>query len=129
MAVNSKQKGNTFERKIANYLSERFQTYIGVEKAWKRNTDSGSFFGGKNQSRTEQYLTEHQQFGDIISPESFKYVIECKHYKTPFFITDWPVHTRGIYYRVNDDDPKISNSDSSFALDLYISIFRSVLSV
>ncbi|MBN1330746.1 MAG: aspartate--tRNA(Asn) ligase [Candidatus Heimdallarchaeota archaeon] len=32
------------------------------------------------------------------------------HFKTPFFITEWPVHTRGIYYRVNDDDPKISNS-------------------
>lgn len=32
------------------------------------------------------------------------------HFKTPFFITEWPVHTRGIYYRVNDDDPNISNS-------------------
>lgn len=32
------------------------------------------------------------------------------HFKTPFFITDWPVQIRGIYYRVNDEDPTISNS-------------------
>jgi len=33
-----------------------------------------------------------------------------KYHKTPFFITEWPAHTRGIYYRVNDEDPSISNS-------------------
>jgi aspartyl-tRNA synthetase len=44
---------------------------------------------------------------DFSSPEE---AALSNHFKTPFFITDWPVHTRGIYYRVNDDDPKISNS-------------------
>jgi aspartyl/asparaginyl-tRNA synthetase len=44
---------------------------------------------------------------DFTSPEE---TALSNHFKTPFFITDWPSHTRGIYYRVNDDDPKISNS-------------------
>lgn len=44
---------------------------------------------------------------DFSSPEE----TALSHYfDTPFFITDWPTHTRGIYYRVNDDDPSISNS-------------------
>jgi len=44
---------------------------------------------------------------DFTSPEE---TALSHHFKTPFFITDWPVHTRGIYYRVNDEDPTISNS-------------------
>ncbi|MHA1630959.1 MAG: aspartate--tRNA(Asn) ligase [Candidatus Heimdallarchaeota archaeon] len=44
---------------------------------------------------------------DFTSPEE---TALSHHFKTPFFITDWPVSTRGIYYRVNDDDPTISNS-------------------
>ncbi len=44
---------------------------------------------------------------DFTSPEE---TALSHHFKTPFFITNWPVHTRGIYYRVNDEDPKISNS-------------------
>ena len=48
MAVNGKQKGNRFERDIANMFSERFATYTGIEKAFRRNPDSGSFFGGSN---------------------------------------------------------------------------------
>ncbi len=44
---------------------------------------------------------------DFTSPEEKAL---SNHFKTPFFITEWPTHTRGIYYRVNDDDPNISNS-------------------
>ncbi|MHA1737204.1 MAG: aspartate--tRNA(Asn) ligase [Candidatus Heimdallarchaeota archaeon] len=44
---------------------------------------------------------------DFSSPEE---TALSHHFKTPFFITEWPTHTRGIYYRVNDDDPNISNS-------------------
>ncbi len=47
MGVNGKQKGNGFERKIANILSERFKEHTGLEQAFRRNIDSGSFFGGK----------------------------------------------------------------------------------
>lgn len=84
--TNGKQKGNAFERKIANYLSERFKEYTGVEKSFQRSASSGAFFGGKNQSRVEQYSEELHNFGDILCPESFKYVIEAKFYKTPFSI-------------------------------------------
>jgi hypothetical protein len=82
MAVNGKQKGNKFERDIANMLSERFKDYTGIEKSFRRNPDSGSFFGGSNISRTEEYDTDYAIYGDLICPRSFKFSIECKHYKT-----------------------------------------------
>lgn len=80
--VNGKQKGNNFERKVANLLSDRFKEHLGIEKGWRRNPDSGSFFGGQNQTRTETYGTEFAIFGDLICPKAFLYSIECKHYKT-----------------------------------------------
>lgn len=80
--VNGKQKGNTFERKIANLFSDRFKVVTGIEKSFRRNPDSGSFFGGQNESRTETYGTEFAVFGDLICPKSFLYSIECKHYKS-----------------------------------------------
>jgi hypothetical protein len=84
--VNGKAKGNTFERKIANFLSERFKEHVGIEKPFSRNSNSGAYFGGKNQIRVAQFLEEHQNFGDIIAPDNFKYVVEAKSYKTPFSI-------------------------------------------
>lgn len=44
---------------------------------------------------------------DFTTPEE---TALSNHFKTPFFITEWPTSTRGIYYRVNDDDSNISNS-------------------
>lgn len=82
MAVNGKQKGNAFERKIANMLSERFQQHTGLEQSFRRNPDSGSFFGGSNQTRLESHGSENAQLGDIICPSDFKFCIECKSYKT-----------------------------------------------
>lgn len=78
-----KAKGNTFERKIANLLSERFAEITGIDKAFRRNADSGSFFGGSNVKRTAIYDTEKATFGDIICPATFSYSLECKHYKAP----------------------------------------------
>lgn len=83
MGVNGKNKGNTFERKIANMLSERFKSFLNIEKGFRRNPDSGSFFGGSNETRTEVYGTEFALFGDLICPKTFKFSIECKHYKSP----------------------------------------------
>jgi len=82
MAVNGKQKGNTFERNIANELSKRFCDSTGIEKSFRRNPDSGAFFGGSNLARTETYDTDYAVYGDLICPRNFKYSIECKHYKT-----------------------------------------------
>lgn len=81
--MTSKSKGNTFERKISKLLSDRFSKYTGIEQAFRRNIDSGSFFGGSNQRRTATHNLETACFGDIICPSDFRYSIECKHYKTP----------------------------------------------
>lgn len=80
--INGKSKGNTFERKIANKLSDRFKEVTGLEKSFIRNSDSGSFFGGKNQKRVQTHDLEKATFGDIICPNNFNFSIECKHYKT-----------------------------------------------
>jgi len=82
MGVNGKQKGNSYERKIANILSERFEQFTGIEKSFRRNPDSGAFFGGSNVARTEVYDTDYAIYGDLICPRNFLYSIECKHYKS-----------------------------------------------
>jgi len=79
--MNSKDKGNAFERKISNLLSKRFETVTGLTQAFRRNIDSGSFFGGSNQRRTQTHNTENAVFGDINVPSNFKFSLECKHYK------------------------------------------------
>jgi hypothetical protein len=83
MAINSKNKGNTFERKIANLLSARFLTQTGIEQSFRRDVTSGSFFGATNQKRLETHDVETATFGDIMAPANFNFSIECKHYKTP----------------------------------------------
>lgn len=83
MAVNGKNKGSSFERKIANMLSSRFEPHLGVKNGFRRNPDSGSFFGGSNQQRTESYNLDYAVFGDLICPRSFRFSVECKHYKSP----------------------------------------------
>lgn len=82
MAVNGKQKGSSYERNISNLLSKRFKDVTGIEKSFRRNPDSGSFWGATNQKRISTYNTETAAFGDIICPSNFNYSIECKHYKT-----------------------------------------------
>jgi hypothetical protein len=82
MAVNGKSKGSTFERKIANLLSARFEAKLGKSNGFRRNPDSGSFFGGSNKTRTESYDLDYAIFGDLICPRDFAYSVECKHYKT-----------------------------------------------
>jgi len=83
MGVNGKQKGNSFERRIANVFSERFKEQTGLEQSFRRNIDSGSFFGGNNQSRTQTHDLSKASFGDIVTPPGFKFSLECKFYKTP----------------------------------------------
>jgi hypothetical protein len=81
--VNGKNKGSSYERKIANLLSKRFQHITGKPTAFRRNADSGSYFGGTNQKRLETHNSETATLGDIICPGNFLYSIECKHYKKP----------------------------------------------
>ena len=78
-----KQKGNSFEREAANFLSNLYQ------ESFIRAPGSGAYVGGKNKART-QILHEGQirSFkGDIVPGQSFtKMNAECKSYK------DFPFH-------------------------------------
>jgi hypothetical protein len=80
--VNGKTKGSNFERKIANLFSSRFEPVTGIKQAFRKNVDSGSYFGGQNQKRVVTHDLDHATFGDIICPTDFKFSVECKHYKT-----------------------------------------------
>ena len=79
----SKNKGSSFEREVAKFLSDVYQ------ESFIRAPGSGAYVGGKNQSRT-QFLHEGQirSFkGDIVPGQSFpKFNAECKSYK------DFPFH-------------------------------------
>lgn len=72
-----KQKGSSFEREVARYLSALY------EESFIRAPGSGAYVGGKNQVRT-QILHEGQirSFkGDIVPGQSFpKFNAECKSY-------------------------------------------------
>ena len=65
--VNSRAKGNRFENKVAKMLNERFET-----DEFCRSPGSGAF-------ATTHKLPKHLQlYGDLITPEKFRFVIECK---------------------------------------------------
>ena len=81
--MNSKNKGNSFERKIANAFSKKFELAFNKTQSFRRNPDSGSFFGGLNETRIATHHEASAHFGDIIAPPEFKFTIECKHYKDP----------------------------------------------
>ena len=65
--INSRSKGSSFERKICNLLNSTFET-----KEFCRTPGSGAF-------ATTHKLPEHLKIhGDLITPEKFKFTIECK---------------------------------------------------
>jgi len=65
--VNSKAKGSSFERSIAKILNDRFNT-----TEFSRTPGSGAF-------ATTHTLPDHLKiYGDLITPQNFKYCIECK---------------------------------------------------
>ena len=82
MPAKSKQKGKSFEREVAHFLSDLYHD------SFTRVPDSGAYTGGKNSFRKD-HLTEGQiraHKGDIIPPDEWKYLnIECKSYSSfPF---------------------------------------------
>jgi hypothetical protein len=79
--MNSKNKGNTYERKVSNLLSGRFKSLLNEDKGFRRNPDSGSYFGGSNSTKLQTHNLDYAVFGDIICPKNFRFTIECKHYK------------------------------------------------
>lgn len=79
----SKTKGSAFERKIANLLSDRFAHHTGIEKSFRRNADSGAYWGGSNSARASSHDMSNAVMGDIVAPANFKFTLECKHYRSP----------------------------------------------
>ena len=64
---NSRTKGSAFERSIAKTLNDRLGT-----TEFSRSPGSGAF-------ATTHTLTDHLKiYGDLITPQNFKYCIECK---------------------------------------------------
>lgn len=80
--AHSNVKGSSFEREVANYLSERFKEFLGVEKGFQRSLSSGAYFGGKNAHRMGKVMEDQLKTGDINYPMNFRFSIECKRYKT-----------------------------------------------
>ncbi len=65
--INSRTKGNTFERKIAASLNAHYKT-----EEFMRTPGSGAF-------ATTHKLPEHLKIaGDLITPREFPWLIECK---------------------------------------------------
>lgn len=83
MTSKSKNKGNTFEREVAKFLSDLYSA------PFNRITNSGAYVGGKNAFRKET-LSEGQirsHKGDIVPPDSWKkFNAEAKSY------ADFPFH-------------------------------------
>ena len=79
----SKNKGNAFEREVADFLSKTYG------ESFVRAAHSGAFIGGTN-NRRKEYLSENQvkSFkGDIIPPDDWKHFnAEAKSY------ADFPWH-------------------------------------
>lgn len=64
---NSRAKGHGFERQIAKMLNDRLDT-----TEFSRTPGSGAF-------ATTHTLPDHLKiYGDLITPENFRYCIECK---------------------------------------------------
>lgn len=65
--VNSRAKGSSFERQIAKLLNDRLGT-----SEFSRTPGSGAF-------ATTHSLPDHLKiYGDLITPQNFRYCIECK---------------------------------------------------
>ena len=85
-AINSKQKGKSFESEIAKQLSSTFKPY-----EFKRVLHSGAILGGKNVQSLEKYseAIANLFIGDVVcinendQEKDFRFNIECKFYKTP----------------------------------------------
>lgn len=60
--MNSKQKGNNFERKVAKILTEK----LGME--FNRTPSSGGL----------RWASDNNVYGDIVTPDDFPFIIECK---------------------------------------------------
>lgn len=98
MTSPAKNKGNSFEREVAKFLTTIFNEHFN-----RNISGSGSYIGGNNIYR-KQIISDSQVWnnqGDIICPDSFngKLIIECKFYK------DFPFH----HFLINKSIPLLDD--------------------
>lgn len=77
MTSKAKTKGNNFEREVAALLN----SLLGTSE-FSRAPTSGAFFGKSNAIK-KAGASMHAKLtlaGDLTTPETFKYTIECKNY-------------------------------------------------
>lgn len=65
--INSRTKGNAFERKVCALLNHRFNT-----SDFCRSPGSGAF------ASTHSLPSYLKVYGDLITPENFMFCVECK---------------------------------------------------
>lgn len=77
----AKQKGNTYEREVVDFLSELF------DAPFQRTAFSGAFTGRSNKHRKDRMDDRLSQafIGDVTPPSNFNVVIECKSYAPETF--------------------------------------------
>jgi len=106
--INSKQKGNSFERIIAKVFSERFN------RSFARTVSSGAYTGGKNVKNAE-VLSEEQLLifaSDIRCPKDFAFSIECKSYKALDFYDLFNESSNLFsWYEQSERDAKLLNKE------------------
>lgn len=116
MTSRNKNKGNSGERIVADFLTELYQ------KKFMRVPSSGAFLGGANSYRKK--LLDEDQIStfkaDIIPPSNMKkLVIESKFYK------DFPFHNLMKNQKIPILDTWISQAkDSSDEHDFWVCVFR-----
>ena len=83
MATKSARYGKGFEYEVRDCLREA----TGIE-SFERVPHSGAWLGGKNAHRAETTSNAMAQVmvGDIVTPEGWRWVIECKNHE------DIPIH-------------------------------------
>lgn len=74
--INSKQKGNGFEREVAKFLSDTYK------QKFVRVPNSGAYVGGQNAVRRDVLDDSQVRLfkSDIIPPDGWNINIECKSY-------------------------------------------------
>ena len=121
-----KQKGNAFERKIAEHLTSVF------DLKFFRSPGSGAYVGGRNIVRASE-LTNAQMLlleGDIVVPEELSFLkFECKTLKTLSFsslltncaiMDDWIEQARSedklwfLVFKINNRGTFIVYSESLY---------------
>lgn len=125
--MNSKSKGNSFERLISKKISLWFSNGERDDLFWRTQSS-----GGRHTSRSKKNLITENQEGDICSTSELSSVfsklvsIECKHYKSIDMwdlilgkgkVIDWYVKLRS----------EMINSQSSFPIVIFRQNYKPIM--